>query len=476
LIQFIGMWHTHPGGLPVPSPTDISGVEQLVEATQTKRGQTLMLIVGASTPSYTVASYVFTTKDFERFHGTGLTRSCSIQVKNKLSGSRNVGLALSGGGSRAIAFHLGCLRALQDRGILDRLQVVSAVSGGSVIAGMYAFSKGSFQEFDKSVVALLRRGLQRDIAWKLANPMTGAGAAGTVAVAGSAAIATDLTRVSMNFTSSLLGLRSKGIVDLGKRMQPPFRRWMSSTVAFEEVLSDTVLGKIPITSQRRGAFHVVFNACELRSGSAFRFGSRESGCWRYGAVYRNAIDVSYAVAASAAYPALLPALDEYVDFIDRKGKKTNRRVLLTDGGVYDNLGASCLDPKSAGGFGYNSFTPEYIICCDAGQGIFQDYPVPYLWGSRMVRAFESVFRKAQNGTQNRLHRFAENEQIRGFVLSYLGQIDDRVPYAPSNLIAREQVFDYPTDFGAMSINDINLLAKRGEQLTRALISHYCPEL
>ena len=29
-----------------------------------------------------------------------------------------VGLALSGGGARAMAFHLGCLRALHDRGIL----------------------------------------------------------------------------------------------------------------------------------------------------------------------------------------------------------------------------------------------------------------------------------------------------------------------------------------------------------------------
>jgi NTE family protein len=94
----------------------------------------------------------------------------------------------------------------------------------------------------------------------------------------------------------------------------------------------------------------------------------------------------------------------------------------------------------------------------------------------MVRAFESVFRKAQNSTQKRLHELAETDQIRGFVLSYLGQIDDRLPGAPSDLIAREHVFDYPTDFGAMRRKDIDLLAKRGEQLTRALLAHYCPEL
>ena len=34
-----------------------------------------------------------------------------------------IGLALSGGGSRAIAFHLGCLRALNQLGLLDRVSV-----------------------------------------------------------------------------------------------------------------------------------------------------------------------------------------------------------------------------------------------------------------------------------------------------------------------------------------------------------------
>ena len=237
-----------------------------------------------------------------------------------------------------------------------------------------------------------------------------------------------------------------------------------------------MLGSIPITASRRDDFEVVINACELRSGSAFRFGSRESGCWRYGVIDGNRVQVAHAVAASAAYPALLPALDEVATFTERSGAKHERRVLLTDGGVYDNLGVTCLEPGSANEFSYNRFTPEYIICCDAGQGIFQDYPIPYLWGARMVRAFESVFRKAQNATQNRLHSFTAADRIKGFVLAYLGQIDDRVPCAPCDLVMREEVFEYPTDFGAMHADDIDRLAKRGEQLTRALIAYYCPEL
>lgn len=50
------------------------------------------------------------------------------------SSSESIALALSGGGARAMAFHLGCLRALHDLGILQRVSTITAVSGGSVLA------------------------------------------------------------------------------------------------------------------------------------------------------------------------------------------------------------------------------------------------------------------------------------------------------------------------------------------------------
>jgi NTE family protein len=436
-----------------------------------------MLIVGGDeSEQYPTAAYLFSAQDFERIRSSGLTRSCSIHVSQGRHSSRNVGLALSGGGSRAIAFHLGCLRALHDRGILDRIQAVSAVSGGSVIAAMYSYSQGSFAEFERSVVTLLKRGIQSDIARRMANPAFAVRTAATIAVAGSAAAAADLARLGLSSASSTFGLRDREFLRFIKNIQPPLRRWGSATVAFEAVLRERVFGSLPITARRRGDFEVILNACELRSGSALRFGSRESGCWRYGTVAGNAVEVAHAVAASAAYPALLPAFDEVIAFTDRKGAKRTRRVLLTDGGVYDNLGVTCLEPGSAADVGYNRFTPDYIVCCDAGQGVFQDHPVPYLWGARMARAFESVFRKAQNATQNRLHLLAETDRLQGFVLAYLGQIDNRVPYAPADLVRREEVFEYPTDFGAMREEDIERISKRGEQLARTLIGHYCPEL
>jgi integrative and conjugative element protein (TIGR02256 family) len=477
LVRFLGMWHTHPNGLPVPSATDMRGIEQLIQTTQTPRGSSLMLIVGGeASRNYSIASYLFDREDFESIRAAGQTRTCSIHALQQRRPIRNVGLLLSGGGSRAIAFHLGCLRALRDRGILDRVQVISSVSGGSVIAAMYAYSQQPFAEFDKSVVALLRRGIERDIVRKMLNPAVAAQTISTIAISGSAAAVADMARLTLTSVSKVLGLQDHELVRKLKRIQPPLRRRRSMTTAFEAVLRDRIFGSTPITGSRRDGIDIVLNACELRSGSAFRFGSRESGCWRYGTVLGNAIDVAHAVAASAAYPLLLPALDEEITFADRQGTQSKRRILLTDGGIYDNLGVSCLQPGSAGEFGYNHFEPDYIVCCDAGHGLFQDHPIPYLWGTRMARSFESVFRKAGNATQSRLHLLAASDKLKGFVLSYLGQIDKRVPDAPFDLVRRDEVFEYPTDFSAMRVEDIDRLAKRGEQLTRSLVAYYCPEL
>ncbi|MFZ3224451.1 MAG: patatin-like phospholipase family protein, partial [Xanthobacteraceae bacterium] len=72
-----------------------------------------------------------------------MTDAQSADRTNVGSGDeRKIGLALSGGGSRAIAFHLGCLRALNELGLLARVNVLSTVSGGSVIGAYYLAHRG----------------------------------------------------------------------------------------------------------------------------------------------------------------------------------------------------------------------------------------------------------------------------------------------------------------------------------------------
>lgn len=70
-----------------------------------------------------------------------------------------IGLALSGGGYRAAAYHIGTLRALQKLKILDKVDVISSVSGGSIISAYYLLHKENYQEFEKSISRKLRIGV-----------------------------------------------------------------------------------------------------------------------------------------------------------------------------------------------------------------------------------------------------------------------------------------------------------------------------
>jgi NTE family protein len=51
-----------------------------------------------------------------------------------------IGLCLSGGGYRAMVFHIGVLWRLYEAGVLKKVDRVSSVSGGSITAGVLALA------------------------------------------------------------------------------------------------------------------------------------------------------------------------------------------------------------------------------------------------------------------------------------------------------------------------------------------------
>ena len=61
---------------------------------------------------------------------------------------KKVGIALSGGGYRAAAFHLGTLKTLYRLGVLPLVDVISSVSGGSIIAADYLLHQDDFNLFE----------------------------------------------------------------------------------------------------------------------------------------------------------------------------------------------------------------------------------------------------------------------------------------------------------------------------------------
>ncbi len=469
-LEFLGMWHTHPDQSSAFSHRDLLGMTQLLAAAQSHLPQGLILIVGHASalaePNQTtvadISAYTFDGRVDEHSIHMEVNDAQSVELAPRQDPARNIGLALSGGGSRAVAFHLGCLRALHDRGILDRIRVISGVSGGSLISALYAYTDQDFDRFDQHVCQLLQDGLQTQIIRRTLLSRRAPQAALTRLIAGTAAAAArtaGLARSKLGHTAAL---------------DPPLRRWISRTDAFADVLSNRLFGDARLPDVRRGELDIVINSCDLTTGSAFRFGSRESRTWRIGKLTDNTIRVAEAVAASAAYPLLLPALDRRWSFTDPNGSQVERRVVLTDGGIFDNLGTTCLEPGRSANF-TTVYDVDYIIACDAGRGLL-DPEVPFGAVSRLARSFTATFRKAQDATRARLYTLVEHGQLNGFVMPYLGQLDSSLPYQPADLIPREDVISYPTDFSPMAPATIDQLASRGEQLTRLLVDHWTPEL
>lgn len=463
----VGSWHTHPTSAPHPSDVDINAVAQLLGGLESTRKTCLILILSGDPDNPILGAHVFRTRSRKENHlRIQQNAKATMRFGPQPQKTQNVGLALSGGGSRAIAFHLGCLRALSDLDLLDRVQVISSVSGGSIISAMYAYSSESFQEFDARVVQLLRRGLHRAIFLQVLKP-------GSIWKALKIRIIANtclLIRMLCHLVDAVV--RSNLVVRLG----PPPMRTFSRTEAFRGAIAESLFGNTLVRDIARDSLHTVINATELRTSSAFRFGSRESGCWRFGTIAPEDALLADAVAASAAYPVWLPALDRKYRFTKNGYTGESKRVVLTDGGVFENLGVSPMEPGRTSSVSTNVFDPDYIICCDAGAGLFDDDSHPTRWPTRMYRSFLTVFRKVQDASRKRLHSLADDKKISGFALCYLGQQDRALPRIPAGLPKRNEVKDYPTDFAPMSAEDVDRLALRGELLTRFLISYYLPHL
>jgi NTE family protein len=212
-------------------------------------------------------------------------------------------LCLSGGGYRAMLFHLGTLWYLNDAGYLPKLDRVSSVSGGSITAG---------------VLGTRWKQLTFDAAGKATNFNTVIDAvrklAGTTIDAGSVigGILTPFTSVS-------------------DRVIRSYRK-----VAFD----DATLQDFP----DRPVF--VINATNVGTGSLFRFSKKLVGDWRIGIIPNPRTGVAEAVAASSAFPPVLsPARltfqhSQWTNLnTDECGKAPfTTKVVLSDGGVYDNMG------------------------------------------------------------------------------------------------------------------------------------------
>lgn len=212
-----------------------------------------------------------------------------------------IGLALSGGGFRATLFHVGALRRLVELGVLTRIERISSISGGAIIAGRLAQVWGALAanptvaNYDRLVAEPLRAFCRLDI---------------DVAAAG----------------EGMLSLFSSA-ADVVERQ-------------YREHLFDADLSALPDSPV------FVFNATNMATGRAFRFTKKYLADYRLGLLRNPQVPVAKAVAASSAFPPFFSpvVLDKPGRFEMAEGADLNAdtdytgRLHLADGGVYDNMG------------------------------------------------------------------------------------------------------------------------------------------
>jgi NTE family protein len=204
--------------------------------------------------------------------------------------TKRIGLALSGGGFRAAAFHLGVFRQLESMGLLWKLDLLTCVSGGSIAGAFLTANWGKPDTLDRLENYLRTR---------------------SIAV------------------SSVIG----GLLD-------PFESRLDKLASSYD---KDLCGGLTLSQLANGP-RLYLNTTNLATGNMFFFvagGSKpaEMGEHQLGVVSADNFPLCKAVAASSAFPPVFPPLRVGVEHYELA---EGEYVTLTDGGVYDNLGVNPL--------------------------------------------------------------------------------------------------------------------------------------
>jgi NTE family protein len=215
-----------------------------------------------------------------------------------------VALCLSGGGYRAMLFHAGSLWRINEAGLLPTLKCVSAVSGGSIAAGVLAIHWGDLS-FDAQNVA---------------------SAFETAVVAPLRALAGHTIDVG-----SVVGGLLNPFGTIAESVAASYRKHLFDHKTLRDLPDSPVF---------------VFNATNVQTAALWRFTKEHMGDYRTGLVHKPAVELAVVVGASSAFPPFLSPVhldlsgQHFVHdpIADLQYPPYTTKVVLADGGVYDNLG------------------------------------------------------------------------------------------------------------------------------------------
>jgi NTE family protein len=225
-----------------------------------------------------------------------------------------IGLAASGGGYRAMLFHAGAFMRLAELGLLAQAKRISSVSGGSIATAHLAcvwpkLKQDDFKNFRQTYVEPLLAFSRHPI--DVVNFLVGA----------------------LPWTSA------------AEELANSYDRYL---------LANRTLQDLPDEPR------FVFCATNLQTGVLWRFSKPYAGDYIIGRLDRPKLRLAQAVAASSAFPPVLSPLQlrlpdgSFTNWPGGAGAVAEAdlpsfraRVLLTDGGVYDNHGIEPLVKRYA---------------------------------------------------------------------------------------------------------------------------------
>jgi NTE family protein len=271
-----------------------------------------------------------------------------------------IALCLSGGGYRAMVFHLGVLLRLNEIGYLPRLQRVSSVSGGSITAAMLGL-KWSRLKFVNGVAEALVD--------EVVNPIR--------AFAGK----------TVDVGSVIGGIFLPGTIS--DKVAAKYR---------EHLYGDATLQDLPDDPPR-----FVINATNVQTGVLWRFSKPFMRDYLVGEVKRPKVSLALAVAASSAFPPILSPAKLELDpasFSPPAGEPYHRppftkEVFLCDGGVYDNLGLETAWKRY-----------DTILVSDAGLAMSADPDPGTDWATHSKRVLDMI--------DNQVRALRKRQIIAGF--------------------------------------------------------------
>lgn len=348
----------------------------------------------------------------------------------------SIALALSGGGVRAMVFHLGVMKHLAERGLLEDVERISTVSGGSLLIGLLLQQNQMLwptsAEFMTRLLPTLRESLcTRSLQWGAARQL--------------------LNPLNWRFLLSRANL-------LALALQ---REWQVQGA----------LANLPATPEWS------INGTTAENGKRFRFKRQNIGDYTLGYTSAEQFPLASALAVSAAFPGGFGPLTldaQRFDWDKRPWdappdtatpiKPRFQRLHLYDGGVYDNLG---LEPFFDAGRQRPKHDGSYIICSDAGAPLSSGFNMGPLNVFRLTRVADIMSDQSRSVRVRAFAHYLQQNPSSGAYL-YINTAISEEGLCPS----AEFATSFPTTLRRLNYDEFDRLAAHGNAVTERFRKDY----